>query len=441
MVAQWLFLTILGVVVTVVSSNALPSHAMVATERQCNLQNPQKANRLDFLRVRLRGGKGAKVTDDRKDVDESSKSVPSGLGLPAPEEDPEIAAEQEDESCRWGYLKRAEREMRIAEEKAALREKEHNEYLEKRRKGEIEDPDEEVKDTLRWGDDSAKSKKIKPKKGKAKAELEPPPPPVATMRRNEEEIVMAGRGGDQDVDEESVFDSEEDESELPEDELKRIEEEERQFEIRRVEAWLTELKMGKYLQLFLQEGWDTLDDILNMTQEDLLALGLKRGHVRRLLSAMGRDMSASLARASIARDVSYPRDHSTHPHRGYGHARASRARGDADIDIKPWSRESMPRQSQARYEDEHQYEMQHRRGGPERSSGMHTSVRTSQGPGGSSRLAEAGGLGAFLMGVSPEEEEMENRHRQLQKQKEQIQERLERERRQEYHYGGGRRYH
>eukprot|EP00961_Rhodomonas_salina_P150181 2022313-Rhodomonas_salina.2 len=24
--------------------------------------------------------------------------------------------------------------------------------------------------------------------------------------------------------------------------------------------------MGKYLQLFLQEGWDTLDDILNMTQ-------------------------------------------------------------------------------------------------------------------------------------------------------------------------------
>eukprot|EP00961_Rhodomonas_salina_P266575 3602964-Rhodomonas_salina.1 len=80
---------------------------------------------------------------------------------------------------------------------------------------------EEVKDTLRWGDDSAKSKKIKPKKGKAKAELEPPPPPVATMRRNEEEIVMAGRGGDQDVDEESVFDSEEDESELPEDELKR----------------------------------------------------------------------------------------------------------------------------------------------------------------------------------------------------------------------------
>ncbi len=27
-----------------------------------------------------------------------------------------------------------------------------------------------------------------------------------------------------------------------------------------------QLKMGQYVELFLQEGWDTLDDVLNMTQ-------------------------------------------------------------------------------------------------------------------------------------------------------------------------------
>ncbi|EKX42053.1 hypothetical protein GUITHDRAFT_141525 [Guillardia theta CCMP2712] len=251
----------------------------------------------------------------------------------------------------------AEMEMKRAEEKAAARSKEYEEYMERRKKGEgkAEYP-EEVKDTLRWGKDDDKGKKDgRPnKKDRGRA------PNEKTHRLPEVSEVPAKRHND-----EIVF-----ERELKEEGKRNAagrkyepeaEEEEEEVENRNeVEEWLTNHGLPQYAKAFEEEGWDTMDSVYTMTEvgrraratphADMLDLGMKKGH--------------------------------------------------------PWA-EAQP----------HAWDDYERRDG---GSGLHTSVRTRYGPGGSSKLADAGGLGAFLMGGDEEEEDYAPAHRRLQARKEQI---------------------
>jgi len=102
-----------------------------------------------------------------------------------------------------------------------------------------------------------------------------------------------------------------------------------------VAEWLEEIKMGQYAEIFENEGWDSLDAVFTMSQEDLLEIGVKRGHIRRMLLAMGRDQDiGSLARESIARGMSYARGRPEPSISRQGAARFS------PLNIKPWARDS-----------------------------------------------------------------------------------------------------
>jgi len=48
--------------------------------------------------------------------------------------------------------------------------------------------------------------------------------------------------------------------------------------------WLTSIKMSRYKDLFIEEGFDSLDTLKHITAEDLMSMGVKRGHSR-LISA------------------------------------------------------------------------------------------------------------------------------------------------------------
>ena len=51
-----------------------------------------------------------------------------------------------------------------------------------------------------------------------------------------------------------------------------------------VSAWLSSLFLDEYAPLFKAERFDTLGDVKSITEEDLLAMGVPRGHLRRILS-------------------------------------------------------------------------------------------------------------------------------------------------------------
>ena len=51
-----------------------------------------------------------------------------------------------------------------------------------------------------------------------------------------------------------------------------------------VSAWLSSLFLDNYASLFKTERFDSLDDVQSITEEDLLAMGVPRGHIRRILS-------------------------------------------------------------------------------------------------------------------------------------------------------------
>ena len=50
-----------------------------------------------------------------------------------------------------------------------------------------------------------------------------------------------------------------------------------------VKKLLRDLDLVEYFQKFMDEGYDKLDDLLHIVLEDLIAIGLKRGHARRVL--------------------------------------------------------------------------------------------------------------------------------------------------------------
>jgi hypothetical protein len=84
-----------------------------------------------------------------------------------------------------------------------------------------------------------------------------------------------------------------------------------------------------------------------------------------------------------------------------------RSKFDDDVDVKPYAANSrndvlLERDIRDPYRDEP----------------IRTSVRTRFGPGGKSKLAEAGGLGAFLCGAQVDEEDNNfiPRHRRIQEQ-------------------------
>jgi len=294
-------------------------------------------------------------------------------------------AQEEAEDERFSYIKQAELEMKRAEEKAAARSKEYEEYMERRKKGEQKAEYEEVRDTLRWGNDDDKGKKDGKLNKKERGR-----PPAEKARRHEEANEGSGRRKDDIVLEHEVKEGGGRRNVAVQSLEPEVEEEEAE-ELNEVEEWLMSHGLPQYAKVFEEEGWDTLDSVYTMTEADMVDLGIKKGHVRKLMLAMGREPTIMESVPRNMRGVSYAR----------GRPAPSQMRGYQE----PWA--EPPAHASDDYE--------RRDGG----SGLHTSVRTRYGPGGSSKLADAGGLGAFMMGGDEDEDDYVPGHRRLQARKEQ----------------------
>jgi len=220
----------------------------------------------------------------------------------------------------------------------------------------VKDEDVEVVDTLRWpsAQDKFPGKEARERRDK-----------YAYGRNEQEEEVVLENAADPD--------------------------EEEQFTVK---EWLEIHSLGMYADTFEAEGWDSLDAVHTMTQEDMLDIGVKRGHVRRLMLAMGREPppmrmesmsrtgSISMAR-SMARGTSYARN-----------------RMDGSVSRAGWGYDERDRDRvrAGEYYDRDRDRDRDWRAQADRESGLKANVKVHAGPGGSSRLTEAGGLGAFLMG-------------------------------------------
>lgn len=60
-----------------------------------------------------------------------------------------------------------------------------------------------------------------------------------------------------------------------------------------VEAWLRSLALEEWAVVFQKERFSTLDDVQLITEDDLKAMKLPRGHVRRILHALEARLSAA----------------------------------------------------------------------------------------------------------------------------------------------------
>ncbi|EKX43079.1 hypothetical protein GUITHDRAFT_153346 [Guillardia theta CCMP2712] len=49
-----------------------------------------------------------------------------------------------------------------------------------------------------------------------------------------------------------------------------------------VVGWLGELGLGQYAPAFLEHGWDSLEAVAAMGEDDLLIMGVKAGHARKI---------------------------------------------------------------------------------------------------------------------------------------------------------------
>ena len=216
------------------------------------------------------------------------------------------------EEERFSYLRVAEEEMRRVEEKAAAREHEYQQLQEKRRRGEIEPDHAEVVDTLRW----------------------PSAEDGLAGKRNS----RVGRDepceGEQEDD--AALDNTAHKPELS------------------VKEWLEEHQLGQYADTFETEGWDDLEAIHTMSEQDMLDIGVKRGHVRRMMLAMGREPRAMLAESMPRRGMSM-----------------SRSRGSS------WAFDAP--------EDDWLPQRDNWRDQADREHGLRANVGVNQGPGGASR--------------------------------------------------------
>ena len=130
--------------------------------------------------------------------------------------------------------------MRRAEEREAQREREFQEHQEKKRMGLVVDENTEVIDTLRWPSAQDNFSREGAKKGQQQR----------GRRETEEEVVLAGGEGH------SL--AHENEQELT------------------VNEWLEKNGLAQYASTFETEGWDNLDAIHTMTEQDMLEIGVKR---------------------------------------------------------------------------------------------------------------------------------------------------------------------
>ena len=53
-------------------------------------------------------------------------------------------------------------------------------------------------------------------------------------------------------------------------------------------CFLQDLDLGKYHESLVDEGFDSMERCANAEFEDLLAVGMKRGHARQLLAALSK---------------------------------------------------------------------------------------------------------------------------------------------------------
>lgn len=52
--------------------------------------------------------------------------------------------------------------------------------------------------------------------------------------------------------------------------------------------WLRGLGLSRYAEGFIAEGWDSREALAYMGEDDVLALGVKAGHARRIVVALPR---------------------------------------------------------------------------------------------------------------------------------------------------------
>jgi len=70
------------------------------------------------------------------------------------------------------------------------------------------------------------------------------------------------------------------------------EDEEEEDEIAEVCAWLEKIKMHRYKDLFIEEGFDCFAALEHITAEDLMTMGVKRGHSRLIFAEVEKLKSA-----------------------------------------------------------------------------------------------------------------------------------------------------
>ncbi|KAJ1476794.1 hypothetical protein T484DRAFT_1907302 [Baffinella frigidus] len=236
--------------------------------------------------------------------------------------DDDALPEEEEAEERFSYLKEAEREVRKAEEREAEKDRVNDEYLARKARGELTEEEargelteEElgtVRDTLRWPEPSQGGSKLKAgKKEKERGgergerdrgsdrgerdrgERDRGKGRERSGREREEEPRSRdgreSRGGRHSapVLEEEDFTEELGAGAAVEEEEEVVVEEEVPEET--VTTWLDKNNLGQYAQAFDEEGWDSLDAVASMSEADLLQLGIKRGHVRRMMLALHKE--------------------------------------------------------------------------------------------------------------------------------------------------------
>ena len=160
--------------------------------------------------------------------------------LRSKDKDEVLVNDEEEDDERFSYMKVSEAEMRRAEEREAQREREFQEHQEKKRMGLVVDENTEVIDTLRWPSAQDNFAREGARKGQQQRD----------RRETEEEVVLAGGEGH------SL--AHENEQELT------------------VNEWLEKNGLAQYASTFETEGWDNLDAIHTMTEQDMLEIGVKR---------------------------------------------------------------------------------------------------------------------------------------------------------------------
>ena len=66
--------------------------------------------------------------------------------------------------------------------------------------------------------------------------------------------------------------------------------ERKENDICKMKKWLcVDLKLNEYLDMFINDGWDDMDVISTLTDQDLIDIGIsKKGHRRKIIKSLSR---------------------------------------------------------------------------------------------------------------------------------------------------------